>query len=318
MCDILSALPIGDYTIKLNNRKILDGMFEVCGVPEDKVRAISSAVDKLDKMSWSDVYKEMTEEKGLDPGAAACIEKYVVLKSDKGATSGGLTAFMDSLEAMPEFSANARVAEGLTEMRTLAAYLDAFGVASQVQFDLSLARGLDYYTGVIYEAVAHSKDARGVGSVASGGRYDNLVGMFSSGGSAIPCVGMSIGVERIFSLVMKSKNAASIKAAATQVLVCGIADGNLTERMAICRELWQADIPATFQFKDKVKLAQQFKICERDAIPVAVIVGATEIEQGVLGLKDQTLTDAQQKQIPRGELVAEVRALLDEQRTRVL
>lgn len=79
-----------------------------------------------------------------------------------------------------------------------------------------------------------------------------------------------------------------------------------------------ADIPATFQFKDKVKLAQQFKICERDAIPVAVIVGATEIEQGVLGLKDQTLTDAQQKQIPRGELVAEVRALLDEQRTRVL
>jgi histidyl-tRNA synthetase len=176
MCDCLVKLDIGDFRVKVNHRGILDGMFEVCGVPADKVRPISSAVDKLDKMAWEDVRKEMVEDKGLDPVVADSIKQYVELKS-----GSDLDAFITRLEALPEFVANARVKAGLEEMRLLATYLEALGVAQYISFDLSLARGLDYYTGVIYEAVVTSSDARGVGSVASGGRYDNLVGMFSGG-----------------------------------------------------------------------------------------------------------------------------------------
>jgi histidyl-tRNA synthetase len=148
----------------------------ICHLIRVKVRQISSAVDKLDKMSWDDVRKEMVEDKGLEPAVADAIRQYVELKS-----GADLDAFITQLEALPEFVANQRVKEGLMEMRVLARYLKAFGVDGYISFDLSLARGLDYYTGVIYEAVVTSSDARGIGSVASGGRYDNLVGMFSGG-----------------------------------------------------------------------------------------------------------------------------------------
>jgi len=195
MHEILTSLDVGDFKIKLNNRKILDGMFQVCGVPAESFRAISSAVDKLDKTPWAEVCKEMVEEKGLDPEVAEKIRVYVQ-------KSGNTMQFVDDLESDAEFFCNEMVKDGLREMRMLMQYLEVFGVLPQISFDLSLARGLDYYTGVIYEAVVMSKDAAGVGSVASGGRYDGLVGMFS-GNTKIPCVGMSIGVERIFALLTK-------------------------------------------------------------------------------------------------------------------
>jgi histidyl-tRNA synthetase len=127
MCDCLVKLDIGDFRVKVNHRGILDGMFEVCGVPADKVRPISSAVDKLDKMAWEDVRKEMVEDKGLDPVVADSIKQYVELKS-----GSDLDAFITRLEALPEFVANARVKAGLEEMRLLATYLEALGVAQLI------------------------------------------------------------------------------------------------------------------------------------------------------------------------------------------
>ena len=216
----------GQYTIKLNHRKILDGIFQVCGVPEDKIRTISSAVDKLDKLPWAEVRKEMTEEKGLSEEVADKIGQYVVRKGQKD--------LLSELQADEALVANASMKAGLADMDLLFTYLEAFDIMENVSFDLSLARGLDYYTGVIYEIVTEgsapvattsvatatlpnpSKKASakpgadfdedrssdpsvGVGSVAAGGRYDNLVGMFS-GKTQIPCVGISFGVDRIFSI----------------------------------------------------------------------------------------------------------------------
>lgn len=132
-----------------------------------------------------------------------------------------------------------------------------------------MARGLDYYTGLIYEAVT-TED--GVGSVSAGGRYDNLVGMFSPR-RQIPCVGFSVGVERIFSIYQKK--AKLIKVTDVQVFVAGVGAGDalLEERMRICNELWSNGISAEFQMKKKVKPLNQFQYCEDSLIPFAVVIG---------------------------------------------
>lgn len=124
------------YTIKLNHRKILDGIFEVCGVSEDKIRTISSAVDKLDKSPWADVRKEMTEEKGLPEDVADRIGEWVVLKGQRD--------LLEKLASDEKIAANERMMQGIADMRLLFDYLENFGVLGRVSFDLSLARGLDY------------------------------------------------------------------------------------------------------------------------------------------------------------------------------
>jgi histidyl-tRNA synthetase len=265
----------GRYTIKLNHRKILDGIFEVCGVPTDKIRTISSAVDKLDKLPWADVWKEMTGEKGLAGEVADKIGKYVVLKGQKD--------LLSKLQADEKLMANESMKSGIADMGLLFEYLEAFDALDNVSFDLSLARGLDYYTGVIYEvvtegsapsatisttngtpqkpskksskAVADADEDRssdptiGVGSVAAGGRYDNLVGMFS-GKAQIPCVGISFGVDRIFSItearMAADKSAEQVRNNETEVYLMAFGGKGFTglvkERMKLCSMLWKAGI----------------------------------------------------------------------------
>lgn len=269
----------GKYTIKLNHRKILDGIFEVCGVPTEKIRTISSAVDKLDKLPWAEVKKEMTEEKGLAEEIADRIGEYVVQK--------GQQDLLKKLLADEKLTANASMKAGMADMELLFSYLESFDALKNVSFDLSLARGLDYYTGVIFEVVTEGsapgseitlattssatgtppksskksskpKDGEedrsddpsvGVGSVAAGGRYDNLVGMFS-GKTQIPCVGISFGVDRIFSVtkarLAAEKNAELVRNNEVDVYVMAFGGkgftGLLKERMSVCAKLWDAGI----------------------------------------------------------------------------
>lgn len=281
------------YTVKLNHRKILDGIFEVCGVPQDKIRTISSAVDKLDKLPWADVRKEMVDEKGLDGAVADKIGEWVVLK--------GKRDLLEKLMADPALSANASMQQGMKDLDLMFTYLEAFNAFAPVSFDLSLARGLDYYTGVIYEVVTEgsapsvappasaesapsgasalvaaqkatpnkkgkkssdpdedrsSDPSVGVGSVAAGGRYDNLVGMFS-GKSQIPCVGISFGVDRIFSITKArmeaNKAAEQVRNNEVDVYVMAFGGkgftGLLSERMSVCATLWEAGIKVCSHFQ---------------------------------------------------------------------
>ncbi|GAA6017942.1 hypothetical protein JCM11491_001228 [Sporobolomyces phaffii] len=324
-CQVLESLEIGEFTIKLNHRKLLDGIFAVCGVPADKIRTISSAVDKLDKMAWLDVRKEMTEEKGLDGDVADRIGEYVKLK--------GGPELVDRLRQDEKLAAHKTAKEGIEDMALLFKYLDIFNVTGRMSFDLSLARGLDYYTGIIYEAVTEGsappvpvapspsavptpaqqqavkkgkkpalnadeeadidESTVGVGSIAAGGRYDELVGMFSgSSGAAgkIPCVGISFGVERLFSLLLKKaqeQGDASGRAKATEVFVMSLGDGLLEERMKVCQELWAAGIKAEFMYKAKPKLPKQFEIIDKERIPYAVQVSPGELAKGTIRVKPQ-------------------------------
>nr|XP_020655025.1 histidine--tRNA ligase, cytoplasmic [Pogona vitticeps] len=304
--EILSALQIGDFCIKVNDRRILDGMFAVCGVPDSKFRTICSTVDKLDKMSWEDVKSEMVGEKGLAPEIADSIGEYVKLH-------GGLS-LIEQLLQDPKLSQNKLAKEGLGEMKQLFEYLALFGISDQTSFDLSLARGLDYYTGVIYEAVLlqqqkndHMEESVGVGSVAGGGRYDGLVGMFDPKGRKVPCVGVSIGIERIFSIMEQKLEASEekIRTTETQVLVASAQKKLLEERLKLVSELWDSGIKAEMLYKKNPKLLSQFQYCEETGIPLVAIIGEQELKDGVVKLRD--VATRGEVDICRGKLVEEIK-----------
>merc|ERR1711997_399150 len=238
--DILRSMDVGKFTIKANHRQILDGIFEVCGVAEDKFRTICSSVDKLDKSPWEEVKKEMVEEKHLDPDIADKIGQYVKL-------SGG-QELIDRLLADDLGVKSKSAKAGLEDMKLFLKYSDLFGCSDVVSFDLSLARGLDYYTGIIYEAVLtdDNKDEKGedikVGSVAGGGRYDELVGMFDAKKRDVPCVGVSIGIERLFSIMEAKAKKGAVRTTGTEVFVASAQKNLLEERMKLTNLLWEADI----------------------------------------------------------------------------
>lgn len=325
--EVLDALEIKDFSIKLNHRKILDGIFEICGVPEDKIRTISSAVDKLDKSPWAEVKKEMVEEKQLDPAVADKIGEYVVLNGDE--------TLLTRLQADETLCGNKRASQGMAEMATLFSYLKVMRVLPRIKFDLSLARGLDYYTGLIYEAVTplssgkvpqtgerkkknadadadrSDDDSVGVGSIAAGGRYDNLVGMFTGKSTGVPCVGISIGVERVFSL-LKARETVT-RNNDTEVFVMAIGkSGLLEDRMEVCTELWEAGVKTEFLYKKKPNLRQQFDAAEKGGIPIGVILGEQELSEGTVKIKALGTGESNEGEtVKRSEMVGKIRQLLE-------
>lgn len=228
---------------------------------------------------------------------------------------------------------NKNASEALDDLDLLFKYCSIFGISDKILFDLSLARGLDYYTGVIYEAIlkgelvdyigeqqkkalADKASARaaalekskgkktkeiidleedeldvnvssGVGTVAAGGRYDELVNMFDKKQN-VPCVGLSIGVERLFA-VMEAKikrDSLKIRACETQVYVATPQKGLVEERLKLCQILWDANIKTEHSYKNNPKILHQLQYCEENNIPYAVIIGQDEIENKVVKLRE--------------------------------
>ncbi|XP_022904741.1 histidine--tRNA ligase, cytoplasmic isoform X2 [Onthophagus taurus] len=284
--EILDVLEIGNYVIKLNHRFLLDGMFEACGVPNDKFRSICSAVDKLDKSPWEDVKQEMVQEKGLSELAANQIGEYVRLN--------GKMELVEKLLADEKLKTSKTAVAGLEAMKLILNYCKLYNTYDKVSFDLSLARGLDYYTGIIYEAVLLGKPEDGqdvsVGSVAGGGRYDNLVGMFDPKNKQVPCVGVSIGIERIFS-VLEAKIATSkekVRTTEIQVFVASAQKNLFEHRMKLCNQLWEQGFKVEHSYKKNPKLLVQLQYCEEQGIPLVIILGESEIEKGVVKLREVT------------------------------
>ncbi|PNJ59332.1 histidine--tRNA ligase, cytoplasmic isoform X6 [Pongo pygmaeus] len=305
MCEILSSLQIGDFLVKVNDRRILDGMFAICGVSDSKFRTICSSVDKLDKVSWEEVKNEMVGEKGLAPEVADRIGDYV--------QQHGGVSLVEQLLQDPKLSQSKQALEGLGDLKLLFEYLTLFGIDDKISFDLSLARGLDYYTGVIYEAVLLQTPAQageeplGVGSVAAGGRYDGLVGMFDPKGRKVPCVGLSIGVERIFSIVEQRLEALEekVRTTETQVLVASAQKKLLEERLKLVSELWDAGIKAELLYKKNPKLLNQLQYCEEAGIPLVAIIGEQELKDGVIKLR--SVTSREEVDVRREDLVEEIK-----------
>lgn len=317
MAEILAKMDVGEFQIKLNHRQLLDGMFEVCGVPADKIRCVSSSIDKLDKMSWADVKSELMSDKGLTEEVADRIGEYAKL-------NGG-QELIATLKQDENLMKNKSASAALDDLELLFKYCSLFDLNDKILFDLSLARGLDYYTGLIYEAVLkgpivemiaeqqrlaleaqaalaskskkRDKDADdeegdvptsgGVGTVAAGGRYDTLVNMFDKK-AKVPCVGLSIGVERLFA-VMEAKlkmESVKIRSTHTQVYIVTPQKGLVEERLKLCHLLWSAGIKTEHSYKANPKTLHQLQYCEDNQIPFSLIIGEDEVQNGTVKLRE--------------------------------
>uniref|UniRef100_A0A8C1SP73 histidine--tRNA ligase n=1 Tax=Cyprinus carpio TaxID=7962 RepID=A0A8C1SP73_CYPCA len=265
------------------------------------------------KMAWEDVKKEMVNEKGLSEDVADRIGEYVSMQGGQD--------LAERLLQDPKLSQNKQAFAGLTDMKLLFSYLELFQVTDKVVFDLSLARGLDYYTGVIYEAILsqtipasvstpaeqNGADEAGVsvGSVAGGGRYDGLVGMFDPKGRKVPCVGVSIGIERIFSIMEQKTSSEKVRTTETQVLVASAQKNLLEERLKLTSQLWNAGIKAEVLYKKNPKLLSQLQHCEETGIPLVAILGEQELKDGVVKLRN--VASREEVDVPRADLVDEIK-----------
>lgn len=173
-------------------------MIEISGAPISKFKAICSAVDKLDKEPWEAVKKELIEDKGIDPVAVEKLGKFVSGEITGSFEDQSPMEILNKLVDTKVFAGSQKGEKTLEEMRILFTYLEKLKALGNVTFDLSLARGLDYYTGMIFEIVLKGEQ---VGSIAGGGRYDELIGMFMEKKDAAPSVGGSLGIERIYKII---------------------------------------------------------------------------------------------------------------------
>ncbi|GMI88727.1 hypothetical protein like AT3G02760 [Hibiscus trionum] len=299
LSEVLNALNIGDYEIKLNHRKLLDGVLEICGVPPAKFRTICSSIDKLDKQSFEQVKKEMVEEKGLSVETADKIGTFVKIR---GPPLELLSKIMGGAEGSELLKHNASK-EALYDLSLLFDALDKSRCIDKVVFDLSLARGLDYYTGVIFEA--GFKGGVQVGSIGAGGRYDNLIGNF--GTKQVPSVGMSLGIERVLTIMEEKAQNQAVRATETQVLV-GVLGDKLSVAAELVSELWDVDIKAEYKVHKKVMKHIEHAIDSK--IPWMIIVGEKELNKGVLKLKNIETTN--EEEIRRSKLVEELQKRLSQ------
>ncbi|KAK4859497.1 hypothetical protein QYF36_006459 [Acer negundo] len=298
LTELLDELDIGDYEIKLNHRMLLDGMLEICGVPAEKFRTICSSIDKLDKQSFDQIKKEMVEEKGLTVETADKIGDFVKER-------GSPLVLLSKLKLEGSlFLENNSSKLALDDLAIMFEALEKSKCIDKVVFDLSLARGLDYYTGVIFEAVF--KGATQVGSIAAGGRYDNLIGMF--GTKQVPSVGVSLGIERVFTIMeqLQKERNQTVRATETQVLVALLGD-KLPLAAELVSELWNAKVKAEYMVHKKV-----MKLIDRareSKIPWMVIVGERELNEGKVKLKN--LDTTKEEEVPRSTFVEELQRRLN-------
>lgn len=294
---IFAELAFGPFTIKLNNRKLLRGLLEAFGWSAEQHTAVLHEVDRLGKTP--------------DEEVSALIAKIAPERGDAGAKLVALMRGTDggagTLDALAAYAENPTVAEGLAELRTVYEGTIALGVpASALKLDLSIARGLDYYTGTVYETFldAHPR----LGSICSGGRYENLAGHYTK--SKLPGVGISIGATRLFSQLLEMKVVGAEAASIAQVLVLNVEGSMSALYAALATELRSAGLNVEV-YAGEDKLGKQLKYADRAKVPAAILVGSREQAAGVVKLKDLREGAAvKELDVPRAELVEAVRRLV--------
>lgn len=276
--------------IKINNRKVLTGLAEICGFP-DKVVDITVAIDKIDKIGLEAVEAEM-KEAGLPESAVEVIRPVLLLKGDvqeklsvmRGLMSGG--------------SASGAVSEtglkGLDELDELFGLIAGAGVGQETELDLSLARGLNYYTGAIFEVKA--KDFA-IGSICGGGRYDNLTGIFGLPGMS--GVGISFGADRIYDVLTGLDKFPSGMKSSAKILFANMGDSEVRYLVPVVKALRDAGVSCEI-YPDTAKLKKQFDYADRKAIPFISIVGGDEIAGNSINVKN--LESGEQKNFSKDDI----------------
>jgi len=293
ICELMRALGFERFEVRVNNRLLLNGLLEQLGVA-DKAVPVLRALDKLLKVGRDKVAAEMVEAGGIAPAQAESV-------LDLAALTGSSDEMIDRLRR--DFSANARAADGVARLAQLLEVAKAAGVPeANLRLDLSIARGLDYYTGTIYETFLLDKPD--IGSVCSGGRYDNLAGLYTK--QALPGVGASLGVDRLLAAMEEMGLIEGVSTPAP-VLLVQFAEEHLPGYARVAQLLRRAGIN-TEVYPEAKKMGAQLKYAESRGVKVALIAGPDEFAQGVWKVKD--LAQRQETTVAEAAVVEAVRAVL--------
>jgi histidyl-tRNA synthetase len=275
-----------DVTIKINNRKILAGIAEIVGEP-DKMVDIAIAIDKLEKIGMANVFFEL-KEKGFSNSSTNKIQQFleVTYKNDPTGT----------LNLLRKNLANSQIGlKGIEELESILSYLGTIKINTGFDIDISLARGLNYYTGAIFEVKAKNVE---MGSISGGGRYDNLTGVFGMEG--VSGVGISFGADRIYDVLLQLNKFVELADAVTKVLFVNFGVKEEQFCIPLVKELRKAGISAEL-FPDKAKLDKQMKYANAKKVSFVIIAGENEINENVLSLKN--MVSGEQSKIKTGDLL---------------
>jgi histidyl-tRNA synthetase len=284
VAEILEAAGLPQYTISISHRKLLEGLARQVGVPDILAPTVYRAVDKLAKIGHRGVRAELTEA-GISGEASDRL-------LDALEQTGGNQDVIDKVRR--QAASDSAVASALDNLAEIFLLLEALAPGKDCfKLDLTLARGLDYYTGIVYEATV---DEPKVGSVSGGGRYDELVGMFS--GRDIPAMGISIGLERIIEVAEEFQLVTAPKSVCDAIVV--LHDDVLPYAAEIARSLREQGLNVDLSLLGHRSFGDQLKYADRRGIPVAVLIGESEPETGQATVKN--LASGEQWTVTQGEI----------------
>jgi len=290
--EALRKLGFEGFVVTLNDRRILKSMVALAGVPEEKSLDAFRAVDKLAKIGVEGVVEEL---RGISPGDEASVNLLDSL-SLKGRPGEVMSAAADILKDYPEGLAGCRALSSLAE------YAEAFGFAQYITVDLSLARGLDYYTGPVFEVFAEGHED--YGSIAGGGRYDEIVQLF--GGEPTPATGISFGVDRL-TPILEEKGAFKDLTLGAEVYVAPVSASVKLEAIKITQMLRNAGRSTVVDMMGR-RLVKQFEYADKKKIPIVVVVGEKDLAEGEVTVRDMRTGD--QAKVKVRELVSRLEAAL--------
>ena len=290
---VLRSLGFREFEININDRKLITGIGQFAGVPTEQLGGLYRSIDKLDKIGLAGVRSELAENQIPEP----VIEKLLALLEVEGDAATVLNALNAQLG---DFEA---AREGISELEELIGYLEALGLPEEFyRVNVAMVRGLEYYTGPIYETVVEEPK---IGSITGGGRYDELIGSFSKQG--YPATGTSFGIERIIEVMEEFEMfPPDVGKTVTHVLVT-VFDADLAaESLQVAQLLRQNGIRAEVYCRP-ARLRAQIKYADTKDIPYAVILGSDEVEAGTVAVRD--LGSRAQYVVPREELAEHIKKL---------
>lgn len=286
--EVLRALEVPKFVMRVNNRRVLDGLLDTVGVEGKALRhGVLRAVDKLPKQGPDAVRAELREQVGLDDAGVDAVFDFMARRPKS----------IEDVEALRDVFPESEIGgRGVDELKTLLELAAAAGYADEVEVDLSIARGLDYYNGTIYETFVVGHES--YGSVMSGGRYDDLIGMFLK--ESVPAVGLSLGVDRLLSLLVDI-GVTDKRPSVSEVYVALFDDEGFGDMAAVARDLRAAGLKVEMALSAK-KLGKQFKAAEKQGCRWVVLAGKDERRAGQIAIKD--LSSGEQRTVPRGDAAA--------------
>ena len=265
----LKQLGFSRFRIRLNNRKILNGMVELAGVKKQKAPEVFRVLDKLEKLGESEVRKELSRI--ASPKKARQILDAI---GRRGPPS-------TMLKGLPEIEQSTTAKEGAEELKGIVRKCQAYGIGKFIEIDFSLVRGLDYYTGPIFEISIESE--KSLGSAAGGGRYDNLIELY--GGKWTPAVGISLGIERIYELMESEDLFSHQPSTRTELFIVSVDDASRKESISIAQKLRDRFVNTETDLMGR-DIKKQLNYVNSRSIPFALFVGPHEIRKGRFTLKD--------------------------------